>query len=166
MLIKLYEEEDKRYEVSYNNGILENIDRPLHPKESYLIKKYGNENGKDVMNATMQSRISQGNDSVIFRDNGMNVSARHGSRMSEHSQKTQRSIITNIPEKPINLTTTSKASKGLKQALEAAGKLSNKFLSESYLNKIMMDVAKSYDIRATIFGTFYRVGFDLHELSP
>ena len=30
----------------------------------------------------------------------------------------------------------------------------------------MNDVSKSYDVRATIFGTFYRVGFDLHELSP
>lgn len=30
----------------------------------------------------------------------------------------------------------------------------------------MSEVAKSYDLRATIFGTFYRVGFDLHELTP
>jgi hypothetical protein len=50
--------------------------------------------------------------------------------------------------------------------LEAAGKINSKLFSESYLSKIMMDVAKSYDVRATIFGTFYRVGFDLHELSP
>jgi len=30
----------------------------------------------------------------------------------------------------------------------------------------MQEVSHSYDIRATIFGTFYRVGFDLHELTP
>jgi len=29
----------------------------------------------------------------------------------------------------------------------------------------MNDYAKSFDIRAVIFGTFYRVGFDLHELT-
>lgn len=29
----------------------------------------------------------------------------------------------------------------------------------------MNDFAKSFDIRAVIFGTFYRCGFDLHELS-
>lgn len=29
----------------------------------------------------------------------------------------------------------------------------------------MQDFAKSFDIRAVIFGTFYRCGFDLHELS-
>ena len=50
------------------------------------------------------------------------------------------------------------------EAAEAINQKKN--FSESYLNKIMQDVATSYDIRATIFGTFYRVGFDLHELSP
>ena len=30
----------------------------------------------------------------------------------------------------------------------------------------MNDFAKSFDIRAVIFGTFYRCGFDLHELTP
>lgn len=29
----------------------------------------------------------------------------------------------------------------------------------------MQDFAKSFDIRAVIFGTFYRCGFDLHELT-
>ena len=41
-----------------------------------------------------------------------------------------------------------------------------KTFSDSYLHKIMAEVAEGYDLRATIFGTFYRVGFDLHELSP
>ena len=30
----------------------------------------------------------------------------------------------------------------------------------------MIDFFKSFDIRAVIFGTFYRCGFDLHELTP
>ena len=93
-------------------------------------------------------------------------SVKHGSRVSERSM-TQRSIITNNQERPINLpVSTSKAAKGLKQALVAAVQLNTKNFGESYLNKIMTNVSKSYDIRGTIFGTFYRVGFDLHELSP
>ena len=44
--------------------------------------------------------------------------------------------------------------------------MNQKSFSESYLNKIMLNVARSYDVRATIFAAFYRVGFDLHELSP
>lgn len=54
----------------------------------------------------------------------------------------------------------------LKQALQAAQKINPDQYSESYINKIMMDVAYSYDLRATIFSVFYRVGFDIHELSP
>jgi hypothetical protein len=30
----------------------------------------------------------------------------------------------------------------------------------------MKDVALSYDLRLTIFASFYRVGFDLHDLTP
>lgn len=29
----------------------------------------------------------------------------------------------------------------------------------------MKEVANNYDMRATIFAVFYRVGFDLHELT-
>jgi len=31
---------------------------------------------------------------------------------------------------------------------------------------MMKEVADNYDMRATIFAGFYRVGFDLHELTP
>jgi len=41
LLIKLYEEEDARFHVTYDTGILKDKDRPLNPRESYLIKKYG-----------------------------------------------------------------------------------------------------------------------------
>ena len=54
----------------------------------------------------------------------------------------------------------------LKKALEAAQKINQNQYSESYINKVMEKVAKSYDLRATIFSAFYRVGFDLHELGP
>jgi len=57
---------------------------------------------------------------------------------------------------------THKASKQLSAAL-AVGDKAN---AESALTRTMNDFAKSYDIRAVIFGTFYRCGFDLHELTP
>jgi len=34
------------------------------------------------------------------------------------------------------------------------------------LSKVMAEVAKGFDIRSVIFGTFYRCGFDLHDLEP
>lgn len=51
-------------------------------------------------------------------------------------------------------------------ALNAAQRLNEKEKdSESYLNSCLNELVKSYDIRACVFSTFFRVGFDLHELS-
>jgi len=60
----------------------------------------------------------------------------------------------------------SKASRILRMALAAATKMNNgeKF-NESYISGVLSDLVKSYDLRSTVFATFYRVGFDLHELS-
>lgn len=57
-----------------------------------------------------------------------------------------------------------KASRSLTQALKAADKQSNN--ADSHLARVMNEYSKSFDIRAVIFGTFYRCGFDLHELTP
>lgn len=65
------------------------------------------------------------------------------------------------------LTSRSKASRILRMALEAAsnmGKGSDKY-NESYVSNVLSKIVKDYDLRSTIFGTFYRVGFDLHELN-
>ena len=39
LLIKLYKDEDKRYGIQYENGILQNLERPLVPGDSYYIRK-------------------------------------------------------------------------------------------------------------------------------
>lgn len=54
-----------------------------------------------------------------------------------------------------------KASRSLQSAIKAGTKQQQ----TSQLTRIMNDFAKSFDIRAVIFGTFYRCGFDLHELN-
>jgi hypothetical protein len=56
-----------------------------------------------------------------------------------------------------------KATKSLQEALKAGDKQSNN--SDSQLTRVMNEFSKSFDIRAVIFGTFYRCGFDLHELT-
>ena len=50
LLIRLYETEDQRYGVVYDKGILETRDRPLLPRESYLVRKYGDTNNNTVPN--------------------------------------------------------------------------------------------------------------------
>jgi len=57
-----------------------------------------------------------------------------------------------------------KASRSLQQALKAGDKQQKN--TESMLARKMNEYSKTFDIRAVIFGTFYRCGFDLHELTP
>lgn len=60
----------------------------------------------------------------------------------------------------------SKASRILRMALSAAKNLNEKDKSsDSYMNQLLLDLAKTYDVRACVFATFFRVGFDLHELT-
>ena len=55
----------------------------------------------------------------------------------------------------------------MRLALNAAQKLNEKDKhNDSYLNALLENLVKKYDIRACVFATFFRVGFDLHELSP
>jgi hypothetical protein len=89
---------------------LTDIERPLLPKVSYLLKKYG-ENKQDILNMTNASR-SIHEMSVLKEDFGdTRVSARVSNRSSH------KSVISNPPEKLLNLGTSSKTVKGLKQAI-------------------------------------------------
>jgi len=42
LLIKVFKEEDKRFNVSIDNGVLQDIFRPLLPKTSYLARLFEN----------------------------------------------------------------------------------------------------------------------------
>lgn len=43
LLIKLYQDENERFGVRFDKGILQDVERPLLPKLSYLIQKFANE---------------------------------------------------------------------------------------------------------------------------
>ncbi len=57
LLIRLYDEENKRFGVKIENGILLNTFRPLFPKLSYLIQKYADED--DVNEILTQGKGSK-----------------------------------------------------------------------------------------------------------
>ena len=141
LLIGLYREEDKRFGVQYDQGILQNVERPLNPCDSYLVRKakFEAEQGVALNNAEGTASQNFGADGT----NSMNKSA---------SQQTGSLKASGSG---------AKASRALKKAL--AEQSPN---TDSHLSRVMNDFAKSFDIRAVIFGTFYRCGFDLHELSP
>lgn len=141
------------------DGILESVERPLVPGESYIKRKYKSvERANDEGN---QSQLSMGNSPHSAEGHAREDITR--SRHSNRSNTTNsRSIISQ--DRAVHLSS-SKASKGLKKALEAAKQYSLNS-SESLLTRLMKDVALGFDLRLTIFASFYRVGFDLHELTP
>ena len=59
LLIKLYQEENVRFGVRFEKGILQDVERPLLPKLSYLIQKYASEdevNGMSRMTGASPTR--------------------------------------------------------------------------------------------------------------
>jgi hypothetical protein len=52
LMIKLYSEENLRFGVKFDKGILLDLERPLLPKLSYLIQKYASEEDIDDMAGT------------------------------------------------------------------------------------------------------------------
>lgn len=112
LLIKLYDMEDSRFGVKYNvEGVLETLERPLVPRESYLKRKYksaerqalsGSQNGDNRSQERSQmSHKGSVQEMSVFKDDNK-------SRLSNRSNTTSRSVITN--ERTINLSS-SKAAK-------------------------------------------------------
>jgi hypothetical protein len=158
LLIRLYEDEDKRFKVEYNSGIIKTTERPLFPQTSYMLRKEKPtlEEEKQVASQLNGSRVSVDMD-------GMGGS-RHSQRSVGINQPSQMSGMGSRQGSANSID--SKGFRRLKQAIVASHKINKKNFSESYINKMMLDVSHSFDVRATIFCVFYRVGFDLHELTP
>ena len=58
-MIKLYQEENVRFGVRFEKGILQDVERPLLPKLSYLIQKYAGDeeiNGMSKMTGASPMR--------------------------------------------------------------------------------------------------------------
>lgn len=120
------------------------MERPLFPDISYLKQKYG-----DIMAEleTAQKTISQ--------------SIQHKSDSGPIEDSDQM-----IEKNVNNQATASKASRILRMALTAASKINEKEKqSDTFMNALLVDLVKSFDIRSCVFASFFRVGFDLHELN-
>jgi hypothetical protein len=106
LLIQLYDKEDERFGVKYENGILNDLNRPLFPKISYLIKKFEEEN---------EAQLQQ-HSSMVGRGEGSKVASRGSNRSLNVSTMSNHSIA-------------AKSSKGfdrLKQAIEVSKKMDQK----------------------------------------
>ena len=107
LLIKLYQEENARYGVRFEKGILQDVERPLLPKLSYLIAKYANEEEVEALAGSPVQR---------------SMSAHSEMGGSAHSAAKEESKAASVAEghQPSQVSSKSKASRILRMALQAA----------------------------------------------
>lgn len=142
LLINIYRNEDKKYGVEYDNGILKNKDRPINPKTSYSLRKQekliNDEVEKMRMRNTKRSKNTMEsffNKSDPMRDGGINTEKNSTTGLSNNGKSEYFTM------RDFNIYR------------------SEDFI-ESYLNQKIAEITKTFDLRETIFSIFYRVGFN------
>lgn len=149
LLINIYRNEDTKYCVRYENGILQEDERPINPKTSYKIRKqetkneYENKLAKPMKNAQEKylekTKFKENND--LFA----NVSQSTGSNFNTNTNNFYN--------------TTNSSEEDMPKINDNSIYRSENFI-ESYLNQKIIDITKEFDLRATIFSIFYRIGFN------
>jgi len=142
LLINIYRNEDKKYGVEYDNGILKNKERPINPKTSYSLRKQekliNDEVEKMRMRNTKRSKNTMEsffNKSDPMRDGGINTEKNSTTGLSNNGKSEYFTM------RDFNIYR------------------SEDFI-ESYLNQKIAEITKTFDLRETIFSIFYRVGFN------
>lgn len=157
LLIRLYKGEDKRFGVNIANGVLQDIIRPLLPKTSFLARKYAEGDMTETIgqSPTAEEHMDESEMSQNAKD-----SVYSGDKLNRDAPSTQKEM------NALN-SIRSKVATRLRHAVIAANVIDAKKnkKDESYITQLLLDNVKQYDLRMVIFGAFYRVGFDLHELN-
>lgn len=141
LLINIYRNEDKKYGVEYDNGILTNENsRPIFPKVSYKIRK--------------QEKL-QNEENEKKRLRNLKKISREERYFNKSKDREANTTTNNQSDKQITSTSTAY----LLNNKDGTIYRSEDFI-ESYLNHKIAEITKSFDLRETIFSIFYRVGFN------
>lgn len=140
LLINIYRNEDKKYGVEYENGILTNKERPIHPKTSYNDRKQEKLINDEVEKMRM--------------------------RNTKRSKNTMESFFSKTDPMRDGIASDKNSTNGLINGKNEYSTMkdfniyrSEDFI-ESYLNQKIAEITKTFDLRETIFSIFYRVGFN------
>lgn len=151
LLINIFRSEDTKYLVRYENGILQETERPINPKTSYKIRKqiakeeYEKKLAKPMKSAEQRylakTRISSNDKERDFLNISNNTSTNNfGSNKNFFNNTNNTNDESNKNE-------------------DLSIYRSENFI-ESYLNQKIIDITKEFDLRSTIFSIFYRIGFN------
>lgn len=137
LLIKLYTEEDRKYNVRYQEGVLQNLTRPLNPRpeEADNIAEKG---GLGALRQFKQTIHEMTGDDML-------------DDLKEMIRK---------QDQP-------KAFSRLKEALkagEADSEADSEAGAEAYLIRVLREKSLKTDLRSIIFSILYRTGFDMNDL--
>jgi len=139
-MINIYRNEDKKYGVEYEDGILLNKERPINPKTSYSLRKQEKLINDEVEKMRM--------------------------RNTKRSKNTMESFFSKSDPMRDGMGSEKNSTNGLSNGKNeyATMKDFNIYRSEdfieSYLNQKIAEITKTFDLRETIFSIFYRVGFN------
>lgn len=146
LLVKLYEEEENKYNVEYIDGVLQNLDRPLNPRSSEKVN----------LKTTTVAPLPEEEES---EDKALPLAL---------SQKLLSQKFHGEGAQSMNTTKTDqnkKAFSKLKDALQAT-EADSEVGAEAYLIRMLREKTRQFDLRGIIFAILYRTSFDKNDLAP
>ncbi|MCQ2815674.1 MAG: hypothetical protein MJ252_00260 [archaeon] len=146
LLINIYRQEDEKYGVKYDGGILDvHNDRPLNPNTSYFIRKQEKIDNAELEKKRLRNTKQSDQNSFLGITKDLGVTQEGLGNKTVSSNKTG-SISTS--------TIISRRGGDLRSIYR-----SEDFV-ESYLNHKIAEITSTFDLRETIFSIFYRIGFN------
>jgi cilia- and flagella-associated protein 69 len=150
LLVKLYEEEEKKYKVEYVDGVLQNLDTPLNPKqdtkeepepeETHISTRHNDEDSSDDNRFGATEMMSQTGGASSF------------------GKSSQQMRFDNFK----------KGHKKLKEAFDSSknNQEDSEVGAEAYLIRMLRKETSQFDLRGIIFAILYRTSFDKNDLAP
>lgn len=155
LLVKLYEEEENKYQVEYRDGVLQNLNRPLNPSKSQI------ESSRKIQRKLMseEEETTQGRGAESQNPVGASTGSLSREQLAITAKKTQTKL---------NSTLLPSINPG-KSGVDASGnpnEADSEVGAEAYLIRMLREKTKLFDLRGIIFAILYRTGFDRNELTP
>lgn len=151
LLVKLYEEEEKKYKVEYVDGVLQNLERPLNPRHEII---------EEVESPTPQV-LTKHDDEESSEENrlaGTGLMSHSAGGTGGFGQTSQLGRFDG----------TKKGHRKLKDAFDSTknNEEDSEVGAEAYLIRMLRKETSQFDLRGIIFAILYRTSFDKNDLSP
>jgi hypothetical protein len=160
LLVKLYEEEEIKYQVEYKDGVLQNMDRPLNPnivqidRTRKILRKVNAENEDEDSTDRQDVRGS-------FPGQDLDLPPKP---QTADGARDLGSSVANLNTSTLSRMEGKRGFSKLKEALQA-NEADSEVGAEAYLIRMLRQKTRQFDLRGIIFAILYRTGFDKNDLS-